>query len=304
VNDDGRPDLLVVNEGQCKTCSGGGVSVLLGKGDGTFLAPTTYASGGYQAGRIAIGDVNGDGKLDLIVSNSCLSTGTCTSSVVSVLLGKGDGTFEAAVTYDSGGLYAGEVGLADVNGDGKTDIIVANSCASGASSNCESRMGAVGILLGNGDGTFQTAVKYSSGGYELISLAVADVNGDGKPDLLAGNDCKGSACNATSALGTVGVLLNSFTATTTTAVTSSVNPAAIDQTVTFTATISSVSSVPNGSTVTFYSGATEIGSGITTDNVAKITTSFSAAKTYTIKAKYTGDIFHKTSSGTVKEVVN
>jgi trimeric autotransporter adhesin len=88
------------------------------------------------------------------------------------------------------------------------------------------------------------------------------------------------------------------------AASSSLNPVAVDQPVTFTSTISSVSQVPDGSTIAFYSGTTEIGTETTTAGVAKLTTSFAAAKTYTIKAKYPGDIFHKTSTGTVKGVVS
>jgi hypothetical protein len=92
--------------------------------------------------------------------------------VVGVLLGNGDGTFQKAVTYDSGGpvLYSFEslVAVADVNGDGKPDLVVAE-CSDDRCSD-----GVVGVLLGNGDGTFQTAVNYGSGGYLATSVAVAD----------------------------------------------------------------------------------------------------------------------------------
>jgi len=80
------------------------------------------------------------------------------------------------VTYGSGGYYATSLAVADVNGDGKPDLLVANECAIG--SNCGSS-GKVGVLLGNGDGTFQAPVTYSSGGQFPYSLAVGDVNGDG-----------------------------------------------------------------------------------------------------------------------------
>jgi len=65
----------------------------------------------------------------------------------------------------------------------------------------------VGVLLGNGDGTFQGAVTYDAGGYGTDSVAVADVNGDGKPDLLVANQLA-SSVNTT---GTVGVLINTST---------------------------------------------------------------------------------------------
>ena len=74
--------------------------------------------------------------------------------------------------------------MADVNGDGKPDLMVANYC--GTDNNCSTE-GSAGVLLGNGDGTFQTAVTYGSGGLNPLSVAVADVNGDGKPDLLVAN---------------------------------------------------------------------------------------------------------------------
>ena len=90
--------------------------------------------------------------------------------------------------------------MADVNGDGKLDLIVANYC--GNSSTCPNAEGSVGVLLGNGDGTFQAAVVYDSGGVNATSLAVADVNGDGIPDLVVANSCADSSC----ANGSVSVL--------------------------------------------------------------------------------------------------
>ncbi len=107
-------------------------------------------------------------------------------AMVSVLLGNGDGTFQTAVSYNSGGESATSIAVADVNGDGNPDLLVANECDS--SGNCLNG-GVVSVLLGNGDGTFQAAVSYNSGGYEAYSIAVADVNGDGYPDLLVANDC-------------------------------------------------------------------------------------------------------------------
>jgi hypothetical protein len=79
------------------------------------------------------------------------------------------------VPYGSGGLAASSVAVADVNGDGKPDLLVADECAEGGGG-CFGA-GTVGVLLGNGDGTFQTVVPYASGGYLASSVAVADVNG-------------------------------------------------------------------------------------------------------------------------------
>jgi hypothetical protein len=161
-NGDGKPDLAVANS---DFISGiGSISVLLGNGDGTFQAAVNYASGSGP-NSVAVGDFNGDGKLDLAVT---------TSSSISVLLGNGDGTFQAAVHYaaGSGPVF---VAVGDLNGDGKSDLAVANSSSNNVS-----------VLLGDGDGTFQAAVNYAAGSAPR-SVAVGDFNGDGKPDLAVAN---------------------------------------------------------------------------------------------------------------------
>ena len=164
-NGDGKLDLAVVNNNGTLNTRGS-VSVLLGKGDGTFRSAVNY-SVGWDPTRVAVGDFNGDGTPDLAVASE--SSGT-----VSVLLGKGDGSFRSAVNYASGGEpFAVAVG--DVNGDGKLDLVAANP-----------NSGTVSVLLGNGDGSFQSAMNYASGG-SPSSVAVGDLNGDGKPDVVAGN---------------------------------------------------------------------------------------------------------------------
>lgn len=163
-----------------------------------FMPPVVYDSGAFLSTSVAVGDLNGDGKLDIVASNSCLSYDDCPfydildvigHPTVGVLLGKGDGTFKPAVTYDTGGFQRPDVPssvtLADVNGDSKLDIIVTNSC--GYIDDCME--GTVSVLFGNGDGTFQTPRTYWSSGFAPVATAVADVNGDGKPDLLTANTC-------------------------------------------------------------------------------------------------------------------
>ena len=241
VNGDGKPDLVVVNWCADNNCTNGTVSVLLGNGDGTFQAAVSYGSGGLDAYSVAVGDVNKDGKLDLVLANECVSSSNCANGLVSVLVGNGDGTFQAAVSYGSGGSLALSVAVGDVNGDGKPDLVVTNfgsytvsvllgngdgtfqtavSYGSGGVNawsvavgdvNGDAKpdlvvtnlTGGVGVLLGNGDGTFQAAVSYGSGGVNAESVAVADVNGDGKPDLVVANACANSNCAA----GAVSVLL-------------------------------------------------------------------------------------------------
>jgi hypothetical protein len=205
VNGDGKPDLVVAN--QCaRGCNGGAlgqgaVGVLLGNGDGTFLRAAAYDSGGFNGYAVAVADVNGDGKPDLLATIQCSSIPCSSDSRVGVLLGNGNGTFQAAVTYDSGGYVAESIAVRDVNGDGKPDIVVANQCV--GYGNC-SNGGGVGVLLGNGDGTFQKAVGYDSDGI-AESVAVADVNGDGKPDIVVANYCVSGCADGTNS--TVGILL-------------------------------------------------------------------------------------------------
>jgi len=287
----------VANQCADSTCASGSVSVLLGNGDGTFQAAVSYSSGGYTANSVAIGDVNGDGHPDLVVANECQSN-NCSGGfdgVLGVLLGNGDGTFQGPVSYSSGGYVSSSVAIADINGDGRLDLTMASYAQSSSS-----RRGSVSVLPGNGDGTFQAPVSFSSGGDDLTSVAIADVNGDGKPDAIAANGCLTRGCTN----GGVGVLLNNLIANTTTEVTSSPNPSQVDQSVTFTATVTSNPLIADGEVITFHLGKTTIGTGVASNGVATLTTSFSEPKTYTIKATYPGDAFHKSSMGTMKQVVN
>ena len=205
VNGDGKPDLIVANEQQSKNDPQGSISVMVGKGNGTFHAAVNYSSGGQSAYSIVVADVNGDGKLDLVVANGCLGS-DCSTGSVGVLLGKGDGTFKKAVTYGSGAasVFGSRVAVGDLNGDGKLDLAVATT-GSGCGSGCPK--GLVGVLLGKGDGTFKKAKTYSTGGFDAIGwVAIADVNGDKKPDLLVANYCA-TECSYPPAEGSVGVLL-------------------------------------------------------------------------------------------------
>src|ERR1017187_1485564 len=210
VNGDGKLDLIVANfcdeVSNCtctdSACDYGSVGVLLGNGDGTFQPAVTYLSGGYFTQSVAVADVNGDGKPDILVVNDCTSAINCAYTVgngsVAVLLGNGDGTFQPAVAYDSGGQFPNGVLVTDLNKDGKPDLVVSNF------SGGINGFGELGVLLGNGDGTFQPGVPYPSGGYYTRSMAVTDLNGDGKLDLVVANMCIASSnCSSN---GTISVI--------------------------------------------------------------------------------------------------
>src|SRR5262249_19175487 len=153
---------------------GSGVSVLLGNGDGSFQDPVYYATGSYPSS-VVVGDFNGDGIPDLAVANYG-------SSHVSVLLGNGDGSFQAARNfYFDGSLHPSSLAVADFNGDGSLDLatILVPEVGDG---------NYLGVLLGNGDGSFRFGFAYNFDG-GATSLAVGDFDHDGSPDLaIAGGD--------------------------------------------------------------------------------------------------------------------
>ncbi|HXM43940.1 MAG TPA: VCBS repeat-containing protein [Bryobacteraceae bacterium] len=165
VNGDGKPDLVIASAVIVGESVQAAVSIMLGNGDGTFQAPVNYdAAAGGSAGSIAVGDFNGDGKPDIAMTSGVNS--------VSILLGNGDGTFQPAVAYAAGaGKSPQYLAVGDFNLDGNLDLVFVTSASA-----------YVTILLGNGDGTFRAPVNYPALEYPG-SVAVADFNGDGKPDL-------------------------------------------------------------------------------------------------------------------------
>jgi uncharacterized protein (TIGR03437 family) len=167
-NGDGNVDLAVI---QNPDASGqGSVAILLGHGDGTFGAAKSFPAGAGYPSSIAMGDFNGDGKLDLAVGNSP-TTGL--NGTVAILLGKGDGTFGAPKTYNVTQLPSSMV-VADFNADGKLDLAVLN-VAEGSDQ--------VQVFLGNGDGTFRPGTATSTGTGDGF-LSYTDLNHDGKMDLV------------------------------------------------------------------------------------------------------------------------
>ena len=279
------------------------ISVLRGNGDGTFQSAVSYAAGGWSPVSIAVGDVNGDGYPDVAVASMCFYDDCSPVKIgaVSVLLGNGDGGFQPGVLSKSGATYASWVAIADLNGDGQPDLVVTNMCQSADNFGDCYPAGKVSVLSGNGDGTFGRPRNLSTVGTQTASVVIADVNGDGRPDLVAADECDLSQfCTE----GGVAVLLNDLLVHPAITLTSSPNPSRVNQTVTFTATISSNPAVPNGETVSFYNGGTSLGTGMTKNGGATLTTSFSAAKAFRIKATYSGDAYHRAASAGVTQVVN
>jgi hypothetical protein len=448
LNGDGHPDLVVSNlcgtGGNCEGVTAGQVAVLIGNGDGTFQPAAVYSSDGYSSLSVAIGDVNGDGKLDVLVANSCAAYDCSpTTGSVGVLLDGSGGILEGNGAFSTGGSFASSVAVIDVNGDGHLDLLVADQCLG---ESC-SEPGDASVLLGNGDGSFQPAVSYNVALRQPTAIAAADVNGDGRPDLLVagegsngavgvllgnrdgsfqlpnyyygtgGNQAPGQivvsdvngdgrpdliVINGGVGSNNVAVLLNNSAApastttlvpsvnpvnvkkpvtytatvasssrtligtvafqdngttvatvtlannqaaystsytrmqvgahtitaayggeldvatgsqstalteyvrdsTSKTVLTTSRSPSTVGQSVTFTATVTSHNAtIPNGEIVTFSSGKITLGTGTTSNGVASLITSFSKAKTYTVKAAYAGDNTFEPSLGTVTQVV-
>jgi hypothetical protein len=203
-NGDARLDLAVTNVDT--------VSVLLGRGDGTFQPPHQFQSGPPTTVAVATGDINGDGRPDLALAN--LGDGDTKPDTVSTIRGNGDGTFQAPTVYSVGTGGATGVAVGDLDGDGLADVTVdaywvsclyvfgGNGTFTGynvnvpigntqADLNGDGRLDVVtggfgyslGVLLNRGDGTL-LAPKYYVGSSTSWNPKVADLNKDGKPDIV------------------------------------------------------------------------------------------------------------------------
>jgi hypothetical protein len=151
---DGKLDLVIADQGPLQGNST--AAVMLGQGDGSFTAPAMFEVGNFPES-IAVGDLDGDGRPDIVVSNQLDQT-------TSILIASGDGTFAPQRRYP---VTGSSLAIADVDGDGKPDVLVA--------------AGSVAVLHAVGDGTFDATWSIPC---KCGRIAIADVDRDGKPDLV------------------------------------------------------------------------------------------------------------------------
>jgi FG-GAP-like repeat len=214
-NNDGRADVVITNGNL--TGGGGTISVYFGNGDGTFKPPVVTASADVGTCTVS-GDVNGDGKLDLLCEGADYF-----NTYAIAFLNNGDGTFTEQTAAFGRGDYSGPIAVADFNGDGKLDAVTLGS-SSGAvfvafylgngdgtftgptfspglqnggpaifgDFNRDGKLDVaimdygfgIYVYLGNGDGTFQTPTLYYPNKVYSYDMAAVDINGDGNLDLL------------------------------------------------------------------------------------------------------------------------
>jgi hypothetical protein len=321
-NGDGKLDIALVTNCTNSSCSAGGsVSIFLGIGNGTFVSQGTMAlPSSSPALSIVAGDFNNDGNVDLVVGLATTVFGG--TNTAAILLGKGDGDFQAPVVFDvsNSGLVDGitSMSAADFNNDGILDLAFAFGGCTGCDEN-------LAVMYGNGDGSFSTGPFILGGAYEysvvaadfggtgtltpvftvgcgdeiscasgsvynvsapdimLSFLAVGDFNNDGRPDLAGALQFDPGA----SVVLNIGATL---AATTTT-----LSPAAMQthlefQPVTFTALVQHTGPATPTGTVQFLDGGVLVGTGtVNSSGEASLTTTGLGIGAHFVVAYYMGD---------------
>lgn len=343
LNKDGKPDLAVLEDcGSAKCSQPGSIEILRGAGDGSFQSLASYTVG-YSPTSVVLGDINGDKKIDILVSNRCGADASCQSpGTGSVLIGDGTGKFVAAKDVVLG-KSPSSIALGSLTGSGM-DLVVSRSADN-----------TVAVLRGKGDGTFQAAVPYAVGN-QPGSLVVADFNGDGKADVAVANvndstvsilsgrgdgslepakvvavgkgpasltAIKGSvaghaslaSANGSSGASSVAteftVLSNvqSFIGVTasTTTLTATPNASNVDQSVTLSVTVAGGSGTPTGTVnITGNGTPASVCAGLTLDGTGAASCSVSTLEvnSTTLTASYGGDGTYNISSGTASVTVS
>ncbi len=175
LNGDGNLDAVVVS-------SDGGLHVLFGGGDGTFRAGGQYAVAAVPFG-VAIGDLDGDGKPDFAATSSVLDTNVGRTGTLSLFLNRGDGTFVAGDTYTNAAAPF-TVAMRDLDGDGNVDVIVSDSLPPAQPTTATAGLW---VFFNAGRGKLQAPIQLIPG-EDPEFVTVADLNGDGRPDIVCSKD--------------------------------------------------------------------------------------------------------------------
>ncbi|PYT15615.1 MAG: hypothetical protein DMF51_06360 [Acidobacteria bacterium] len=196
---DGRQDILVGTGDPNSNTLQYGVSLLHGKGDGTFEVRRAGLAQPYTYGPFLVVDINGDRRPDVVSPTSIYPGNGPPLGGISVLLGNGDGTFARGIDTAIGPNSPFFLRSGDFNGDGATDLVALSEGGQVCDYfGCRTILDYIWILLGNGDGTFAPAIRMTSQGPYPVQVAVADLNGDGLDDLAVADHSGFNAPNHTS----------------------------------------------------------------------------------------------------------